>query len=66
MKRVPYTYFQRPDPITGRIRKSRYMVPVEELPKDAEAIGAPVIRELPEPGDEPTSGQWVSPSGRRD
>jgi hypothetical protein len=63
MKRTAFTYFERYDPIGKRMVKSRYRVPMDELPKGAVPVGEPEWRDLPEPGDERDSGQWVSPSG---
>jgi hypothetical protein len=63
MKRTAFTYFERYDPIRKRRVKSRYRVPQDELPEGTEAVGEPEWRDIPEPGDEPASGQWTSPSG---
>jgi hypothetical protein len=58
MKRVAFTYFRKPGG-----KQSTYRMPLDELPKGAEPVGEPEWRDLPEPGEEPTSGKWVSPSG---
>lgn len=65
MRRVPYTYFKRPDPITGRMRKSRYMLPLDELPEGAEPVGQPLIRELLETEEEKTRAMYGMYGGQR-
>jgi hypothetical protein len=65
MKRVAFTHFEKPDRLTGKMRLARYMVPLEELPKGAKAVGEVVWRNLPESIEEQdsTSG-WLNPKPR--
>lgn len=57
MKLVAYTRFQRRDPRTGKLVKSRHKVPLEEVPQGAEPIGVVEMREVAEPGDDESS-RW--------
>jgi hypothetical protein len=43
MRRVAFTSFRKPGG-----KKSRYQVPLDQLPKDAEAVGELTWRDLPE------------------
>jgi hypothetical protein len=65
MKRVAFTHFERPDRLTGKMRRARYMVPLDELPKGARAVGEVEWRNLPESNEEQdsTSG-WLNNRGK--
>lgn len=64
MRRVAFTHFERPDKLTGKMRRARYMLPLDDLPKDAVSVGQPEWRDLPETEaeQESTSG-WQGNSG---
>lgn len=52
MKHTAFTYFLRRNPVTGKVVKSRYMVPLDELPKGAEPVGEVTWRDVPQTEEE--------------